>query len=148
MTYYTKKAIVFILTQIIIFISFFPQVISKASSLDTMSPLFLTTWATFFLVLLVANIVIKIIVYIIFNIILNMTTKEKQPSIIDERDQLIELKAIRNLCFAFVMGFFISMISLVFNQSLNTMFSILAYSFLLSGIALEASYISYYQSEA
>ncbi len=148
MTYYTKKAIVSIITQLILFISFFPQVLSKTSSFETLSPLFLTTWASFFLILLVANIVIKIIVMIVFEIILKITKKESQPTIIDERDQLIELKSIRNLCFAFIFGFFVSMVVMLFNQSLTTMFSILAYSFLFAGITLEASYISYYQSEA
>lgn len=148
MTYYSKRSIVSIVTTVIIFVSFYPNALINVSDLDKMSQEIPIIWAQFFAILLIANVVIKLIVMVLFKIGYSVLSKEKEPVITDERDQLIELKAVRNLFFTFMIGFFLSMITLVFKQPISTMFQILAYFFLLSGITLEVSYIYYYEREA
>lgn len=148
MTYYSKKALVSLITNIIVFISFYPNVLRQMTVLSPSSPEVPKVWAEFFAILLVASIVIKLIVMILFKIIHSIFSKEKEPQIVDDRDQLIELKAVRNLCFTFATGFFLSLIALIFDQPIETMFKILAYTFLVSGIILEGSYIFYYEREA
>ncbi|WP_207696716.1 hypothetical protein DOK67_0001976 [Enterococcus sp. DIV0212c] len=148
MTYYSKKALVSLTTNIIVFISFYPNVLRQMTDLNASSTEVSKFWAEFLVILLVANIVIKIVMMIIFKIVHSFFSNESEPRIVDERDQFIELKAVRNLCFTFTAGFFSSLLAVIFDQPLETMFKILAYTFLLSGIILEGSYIFYYEREA
>jgi hypothetical protein len=67
-----------------------------------------------------------------FNIIYRITTNEKEPSFSDELDKLIELKATRNSHYVFILGFLLSMGSLVMDMSPSTMFIILFISGFLS----------------
>lgn len=148
MTYYSKKAIVSGISSIAVFIFFYLDVIGKTASLSEGSFAFLKQWGMFFIFLLLAEVVVKIVVMIIFNIIHSMITRESEPTIVDERDQLIELKAVRNFCFTFATGFFLAMSALALNQPINVMFLILAFSFIIAGTMLEASYVFYYEREA
>lgn len=148
MTYYSKKALVSLITNIVVFLSFYPNVLKQMDDLNISSPEIPKVWAEFFVILLVANIVIKIIVMILFKLVHSIFSSEREPKIVDERDQLIELKAVRNLCFIFTAGFFLSLVLVIYNQPIEMMFKILAYTFLASGIILEGSYIFYYEREA
>lgn len=82
-------------------------------------------WGSFFLILILVSIVAKIIIYIVFSIINTIATHENEPSITDERDRLIELKAIRNSIYVFSFGFAAAMVALAMDQSPSTMFIIL-----------------------
>ncbi len=148
MTYYSKKSIISIITQIIIFIAFYPNVLGQLCNQGLPSEESLAIWGKFFLIWLAANIIIKLVVFIIFKIITDTFSKDKEPTIRDERDHLIELKAIRNFCFTFAFGFFLAMATLFFKQPIDIMFTILAFSCLLSGLTLDGSYIFYYEREA
>lgn len=148
MTYYSKKAIVSGISSIAVFIFFYLDVMEKTASLSVGSFASLKQWGMFFIYLLLAEIAVKIIVMIIFNMINTMITRESEPTIVDERDQLIELKAVRNFCFTFAAGFFLAMSALALNQPMNVMFLILAFSFITAGTILEASYVFYYEREA
>lgn len=148
MTYYSKKAIVSIAGIVLTFIPFYMNIMNQIQLFEMESKETLALWGQFFIILLIANIVIRIVIIIIFNIINSIIAKEKEPKIIDERDQIIELKAVRNFCFTFSFGFFLSMAVLIFNAPLTLMFQILAFAFLVSGIILELSYILYYEREA
>ena len=64
-----------------------------------------------------------------------MATNEKEPSFADELDKLIELKATRISHYVFVLGFLLSMGSLVMNISPSVMFSILILSGFVSELA-------------
>jgi hypothetical protein len=82
-------------------------------------------WGAAILILIPVSIVAKIIIQIVFNIIYRITTNEKEPSFADELDKLIELKATRNSHYAFILGFLLSMGSLVMDMSPSVMFIIL-----------------------
>jgi hypothetical protein len=66
-------------------------------------------WGKAFLVLIPVMIVAQIIIHIIFAIINKIATDEDMPSIRDERDKLIELKALRVSHWTFIAGFLMSM---------------------------------------
>ncbi|MGY3778768.1 hypothetical protein [Isobaculum melis] len=148
MTYYSKKAILSGISSIVVFIFFYLDVIGKTALLSVDSLAVAKQWGMFFVYLLLAEIVVKIVVMIIFNLINTMMTRESEPKIVDERDQLIELKSVRNFCFTFAIGFFLAMSALALNQSINMMFVILAFSFIIAGTILEASYVFFYEREA
>lgn len=85
-------------------------------------------WGAAILILIPVSIVAKIIISIVFNIIFRITTNEVEPSFADELDKLIELKATRSSHYVFIIGFVLSMGSLVMDMPLYTMFIILIFS--------------------
>jgi hypothetical protein len=142
MTYYSKKAIISIVTSLIVFLYLFMPIQGmQDTGAESMSKL----WGAFFIKLLALEVVVKLIIMIVFNIINRLTTNEAEPTNTDERDKMIELKAVRNFCFMFVFGFFLAMGALMLQQPLSVMFHILALDFFISGVVLNLSYIFYYQ---
>lgn len=142
MVYQSKKTFVLLITNVVIFFYLYLDHLNK---LHSNQQDFLSLWGVFFLKLLVVLIITNIIVLIIFNIVNNMFSKNKAPTISDERDRLIELRAVRNLCFIFAFGFFLAMGALAIHQPISTMFTILAFTVLVSGTVSYASYIFYYE---
>jgi hypothetical protein len=142
MTYHTKKAIVSILTSILVFLYLYINIQGQApAGIESLSHL----WGVFFLKWIVIEIIAKLIIVIIFNIVNRIATHEAEPSIADERDKMIELKAVRNFSFMFSFGFFLAMGALAIHQPLSVMFNILALDVFISGLVLNLSYIFYYQ---
>ena len=145
MTYHSRKSMVSIITSIIIFIYLYIDILQRIQAVGVESFAAPKLWGIFYFKLLAVTIVVKIIIMIIFNIINSIATKEGAPSIIDERDRLIELKAVRNFCFMFSFGFFFAMGALVINQPISMMFNLLALAIVVSGVVLDISYIIYYE---
>ncbi|NDI34111.1 hypothetical protein [Chengkuizengella sediminis] len=125
MSYEEKNNIVSLISTILISSGFFIYVLQnyQEGSLDSANVF--NFWGSVFFLLIIVTIVSNIILHIIFGIINTIATKEEIPSISDERDKLIELKATRNSYYVFVAGFLLAMGSLVFDMSPNVMFSIL-----------------------
>ena len=75
------------------------------------------------------GIILNIIAHIGFSIIHAIITNDQKPSfVVDERDKLIELRALRFAYYIFGAGFLVSMIALAFNQSFFIAFNILIFS--------------------
>jgi hypothetical protein len=102
-------------------------------------------WGKAFLILIPITIVTQIIVHIIFAIINKIVTKEDLETKSDERDKLINLKAIRVSHWAFTAGFMISMIALTLGAPPYVMFIILISSGFISAIIAEISKIYFYR---
>jgi hypothetical protein len=145
MTYHSRKAIVSIVTSIIIFVYLYIDIIQKIQAVGAESYSVPKLWGTFYFKLIAVTIVAKIIIMIVFNIINRIATNEREPSFTDERDRLIELKAVRNFCFIFCFGFFIAMGLLVINKPISMMFNIQALVIAVAGVVLDLSYIVYYE---
>jgi len=102
-------------------------------------------WGRSFLFLIPVSIVVQIIIHIIFAIINKIITNEDFPSITDERDKLIELKAIRISHWIFISGFVLSMGSLTLNMQPYVMFITLIFSGFIAAIVSEIVKIYYYR---
>ncbi|MFC3746453.1 hypothetical protein [Paenibacillus sp. GCM10012306] len=101
MTYHPKKAIVSILTSLLVFLYLFIDIQGTSSAgVESLPQL----WGAFFLKWIVIEVLAKMVILIVFNILNRLTTREAEPSFADERDRMIELKAVRNfaLCFPLV----------------------------------------------
>ncbi|MBO0473082.1 hypothetical protein IGL98_002705 [Enterococcus sp. DIV0840] len=142
MVYQSKKAFVLLIPNVVIF---FYLYLDNLNKLHSNQQDFLSLWGVFFFKLLVVLVITNIIVLIIFNLFNNMFSKNKAPTISDERDRLIELRAVRNLCFIFAFGFFLAMAAIAIHQPISTMFTILAFTILVSVFVSYASYIFYYE---
>ncbi len=102
-------------------------------------------WGKAFLILIPVSIVAQIIIHIVFSIINKIVTNEDVPAITDERDKLIELKAIRISHWIFILGFLLAMGSQAFDMQPWVMFILLISSGFVSAIASEVAKIYFYR---
>ncbi len=102
-------------------------------------------WGKAFLILIPVTIVAQIIIHIVFFIINKIVTNEDIPMINDERDKLIELKAIRISHWVFIVGFLLSMGSQAIGMQPWVMFITLIYSGFFAAIASEIAKIYFYR---
>lgn len=102
-------------------------------------------WGESFIILIPIAIIVQIIIHIIFAIINKILTNEDPPKKNDERDKLIELKAIRISHWIFTAGFFIAMGTLAVNMPPYIMFLLLISSGFLASIFSDIAKIYYYR---
>ncbi|WP_205690219.1 hypothetical protein [Chengkuizengella sediminis] len=125
MFYREKRIIVSLINNLLISIGFCIYVIQKYLEGSVNSTNVFSFWGSLFLFLIIVSIVVHIILHILFAIINTIATKEEIPTITDERDKLIELKATRISYYVFITGFGLSMGSLVLDMPPTVMFSVL-----------------------
>jgi uncharacterized membrane protein len=107
-------------------------------------------WAITMLIFIGVGIVLTVIILIIFHIIIaivNEAKKEEQedPSIEDEMDKLIALKAMRNSYAMVGIGFILSMASLIMQMPPAVMLNILFLSFNLGSLFEGFSQLYFYR---
>jgi hypothetical protein len=102
-------------------------------------------WGTAFLILIPVTIVAQIIIHIIFAIINKMVTNEDMVTLRDERDKLIELKAIQISHWIFTLGFLLAMGSQAIGMPHYSMFITLIVAGFISGIISEIAKIYFYR---
>src|SRR5574340_917702 len=94
-------------------------------------------WGKAYLILIPVSIAAQIIVHTIFFTVNKIVTKEDAPDITDERDKLIELKAIGIAHWTFIAGFILSMGSLAIGMQPWVMLIMLIYSGFIAAIVSE-----------
>lgn len=111
MSFQEKRALVFFSSILLILgiYSLFVYYIYGDTILS--NPNDLRFWGKTFLILIPVSIVANIIIQIVFSIIHKIVTNEEIPTRSDERDKLIELKAIQITHWVFIIGFLLSMAS-------------------------------------
>ena len=102
-------------------------------------------WGKAFLILIPVAIITQIIIHIIFAIINKIVTNKDVPTLSDERDKLIELKAIRIAHWVFTIGFLLAMGSQAFEMKPYIMFITLISSGLIASIAESIARLYYYR---
>jgi len=102
-------------------------------------------WGKTFLIFIPVAIVAQIVLHIIFTIINTAITKEEMTDISDERDKLIELKAIRISHWLFTFGFLLAMGSQAIGMDTSAMFITLIASGFISAIISESAKIYFYR---
>jgi len=102
-------------------------------------------WGKAFLILIPLTIVAQIVIIIIFSILNKIITSEDLHTIADERDKLIELKAIRISHWTFIFGFLLAMGSQAFEMQVWVMFVILILSGFTSSLVSDFAKIYYYR---
>ncbi len=102
-------------------------------------------WGKTILYLIIFSTIVQNIIHFIFARINKIITNEDIPSISDEMDKLIELKAIRLSYWVFKVGFTIAMVSLAAGIPLWVMFIIMVYSYFASEIFTDIIRIYFYR---
>lgn len=101
-------------------------------------------WGKTFLILIPVTIVVQIIIHIIFAIVNKIVNGEEAPTLTDERDKLIELKAIKISHWIFVIGFLQAMVSQAVGMQPWVMFISLIVSGFVASIAADVAKIRFY----
>lgn len=145
MSYQEKKAIVSIISMILISAIYFVMVMQRYPDGDAYSKEVFRFWGTAILLLPPVSAFGHVIIYVIFVIINAIATDEMEPPLLDERDRLIELKVTRNALWVFIGGFFLAMGALALNMTPTVMFITLILGGLAAGIVSELSNLYYYR---
>ena len=102
-------------------------------------------WGKSFLILIPVAVVTQIIIQIVFAIYIHATSKEEIDPIDDERDKLIELKAIKISHYIFIVGFMLAMGSLALGWRPWVMFVILISSGFIASTVNEIARLYFYR---
>jgi hypothetical protein len=145
MSYQERRSLLNIISEIGITVVYSVYMFQRYPDVDAYSPEVFHFWGSFFLLLIVVSIIAKIIIYIIFSIINTIATNEQEPSITDERDKLIGLKATRNAFSIFGVGFFLALGSLVIRLPPTIMFIILFSGGFLASVVNDISEFYFYR---
>lgn len=145
MSFHERRSIVNIISTVLITALYSALMIQHFPAGDPFSPVVFRFWGGFFLILVPVSIVARILIYIGFYIANAIATREEEPAIEDERDDLIELKATRYAQYVFAAGFFLAMVSLVVDLPPSLMFIILLISGLVSEMVSEIAQFYFYR---
>jgi uncharacterized membrane protein len=145
MSYQERRAIVSLISTILVTTLYWAYIAPKYPNSDAYSPDVFHFWGSAFVILIPVGIAAKIVIAIVFVILNAIATREVEPIITDERDRLVELKATRNSLYVFVLGFMIAMGSLVFSLPPSVMFIILICSGVVSEMIGDISQFLYYR---
>lgn len=145
MSYQERSSIVSLLTSIVVFILYFAYIISRHGLETLRTSDDLRFWGTIILLMIPVSIVARIITTIILNIHYRLTMKEEEPTISDERDEIIGLKGARIGHYVFVLGFVASMAVIALGGDLPTMFFVLLITGFLSDVINEISVFYMYR---
>ena len=146
MSYQERRSIISLITTILIGVIFFVYVLPRYPSGNPYSADIFHFWGWAIVVLIPVSIAVQIAISIAFSMAYTMTTKEKETSLTDERDKLIELRALRNTIYVFTAGFFLAMVSLIVDMPPSVMFIIIMISGYLSGIVGSISQLYFYRA--
>ncbi len=145
MSFQERRSIVNLVSTILITALYSAYMVQRFPEGNAYSPDVFRFWGAFFLILIPVTIVARIGIYIVFYIANTIATKEEEPSITDERDNLIELKSTRYSLYVFGFGFLLAMGSLVIELPPSVMFIILIGSGLVSEMVSEISQFYFYR---
>jgi hypothetical protein len=145
MSYQERRAIVSIISTILITVLYAAYMVQRYPQADPYAPEIFQYWGSFFMILIPVSIVARIIITIIFSIINEVATHDGEPSITDERDKMIGLKSFRNGFVMFSAGFLLAMGAVAVSLPPAIMFIIMLCGGIVSDIVSEASSFFFYR---
>lgn len=139
MTTQEKRPIVFLVIDIIIFLSYYALLSNKYNSkLDDLGEL--TFWGTSILLLVPIMILSRILLYILYSILHSAITKKREEKFLtDELGKSIKLRATRNFNNTFMICFLLTMGLLIMGISITTMFKLFFFSVFASFVVQNVS---------
>ncbi|WP_024772043.1 hypothetical protein [Aquimarina macrocephali] len=125
MTTQEKRPIVFLIIDIITFLSYYIILLNVYNN-KILSMGELPFWGASILLFIPIMIISRIVLYVLYSIMNSVMTKKREEKFLtDEFGQLIKLRATRNFNNTFMIGFVITMGLLVLGISITTMFKLL-----------------------
>lgn len=102
-------------------------------------------WGKSFLILIPVSIAVQIVIQIIFTIFHALISPKETEALADERDKLIELKAIKIAHYIFITGFMLAMGVLAFDLQPWLMFVTLIASGFIAAVAYDFARLYFYR---
>ncbi len=140
-----KQILVTAISFILIFVIYSLHVYNKYIAVDFDILNDFKFWGKAFLILIPITIVVQIVIQILFAIVNKIVTDEDMETKTDERDKLIDLKAIRISHWIFTAGFMISMVTQVLGMEPYVMFLSLICSGFISAVVSEFAKVCFYR---
>jgi len=134
MSAHERRALVSLLATLLLAVFFLGYVLPRYPAGNPYSPEVFHFWGLAVVILVPVSIAANIAVSVVFSIVYSMATQEKASSFSDERDKLIELRALRIALYVFTCGFFLAMGSLALGMPPSVMFTVLMCSGYGSGL--------------
>ena len=131
--YHEKRSIVSLFILLAVYGSMFYDAAVYYKS-DNPDKELLNFWGNQFLELFLCLIVVYLVGQFVFNKINKRLTGEERPKIKDERDNVIELKAVHASYYILVLGVFIAMLTALKVRTFSPILLTIMVSFMLSGI--------------
>jgi len=145
MSYQERRAIVSLVSTMLITVLYAAYMVQRYPDAGPYSKEVLHYWGAFFLILIPVSIVAKIVITIVFSILNTIATQEAEPSITDERDRMVELKAAQKSLYVFAVGVMLAMGALVLELPPATMFIVLICAGVVSEMVSELLQVFYYR---
>lgn len=144
MTFQEKKSLSYFVITIVIFIYFWFKVFSGHPGSNVSGAVLLNFWCRAILWWIGVQILANILTHIALSILNTIVTREKEPSLKDERDRLFDLRVDRNSFTVFSIGFFLSLFPPAFGMPPVMMFYVLVFSlFIAQLIGSATEFFSY-----
>ncbi len=141
MTYQEKRSYIQFMGNIIGFIIYMFYLVSETKGIQVG----MIEFGKYVLLLVPALAIVQIIVKIIFDTLNRTREKKEDENLKDELDYMIELKSLRNFCFAFLASFFITLSLFWLGVSMITCLYVMVSGIFVAGNVIELSYIYYYR---
>ncbi len=137
MNYREKMSLLTIATTLFITAIYYGVVYQKYQDLSADANLF-DFWATVVVLMVPIYIAVHLLSIFVFTFINKKLTGEGFPKFTDERDKLIELKAVRGDYFGVILGIFSAMLAGSLGASITTSFVLLITGMTLAGLLSNA----------
>ena len=147
LSYYEKRSIMSIIVLLLVYGSMFYDAYAYYQ-LESPSESLLHFWGNQFLELFLCLIVVYLLVFVVFNILNKKITGEVRPKVKDERDNVIELKAIHAAYYILALGIFSAMLSALRVENYSPIFLVIMGSFLVSGVVADIIRIILYRKSS
>jgi len=125
MSAHERQAVVSLITTLLMAVLFVGYVLPRYPAGDPYAAEVFHFWGLAFVILIPVSIVASIAVSIAFAIVYAMATRQIASPVADERDRLIELRALRIALYVFLCGFSLAMGSLAIGMPPSVMFIVL-----------------------
>jgi hypothetical protein len=145
MSAHERQAAVSLVSTLLLAAFFLAYVLPRYPAGNPYAPEVFHFWGWVVVILVPVSIVANIAVSIVFSIIYTIATQENTSFFADERDKLIELRALRNALYVFTCGFFLAMGTLAIGMSPSVMFIVLMCSGYGSGLVGNISQLYLYR---
>src|SRR5215472_4780399 len=145
MSAHERRAFVSLLSTLLLAVFFLVYVLPRYPAGNPYSAEVFHFWGLAVVILVPVSIVANIAISIVFSIVYTMATQEKASSFADERDKLIELRALRIALYVFTCGFFLAMGSQALGMPPSVMFIVLMVAGYGSGMVCNLSQLYLYR---
>lgn len=147
MSFQQKRALVSLFGTVVITFFYARHMFAQYPAADAGLTAVFEFWAALILIYVPVQVIFKVILHVIFIIFNTIVGAEEEPGFLDELDNQVELKSLRNFSHLFIAMFFLAMAALaVFHQPPTVMFGVLATGIFAASVMMDVSQIYYYRN--